>query len=599
MLRFLNAALSLILFLLVFNAGLCLSLPLCKFVNAKYIQTPEMESIELFFNTIPEYEVFYLEHPDRFVIDIKNSYFPKVKDSINPDSTNIHKIRISQFRPDRVRLVIDQKIAAQVFIQKKNLPDGSLLILSMKLTEQHEIQKEIDPVASMEPLTKEEKPNTIFGSSNSKQSLSPDSAVSDDTPDKIGSKADTLSVSGNLKNETAYRLVQPHQLSKIKNTFNLKASGTLSEDVSFVLGSRVSYDPVYDLSDNYNDKVEKDQRVIADLRDAYLDLSLGNFDFRLGNQQIVWGQAVGLFFADLVNPLNLREFILPKLEELRIPVLAANMEYFHSDFYFQMIFIPFPEFNEFGEAGSEFDFSKQLYAQDADIVLNDPTKPANSMDNSEAGFRVSKLMDGWDMSLFYLYDMYNSPVNYRVISLNPPGSQHPATITYLPKYERIHRIGTTFSKDYHDVIFKGEFIYNNEMYFQSSDISDLDGVETSDTFDWLLGADYTFFDKLETNFQLMQNIILDHNSSMIQKEYKTSFSAWLKTGFFENKIEPELFFISSLDQKDFMLRPSITYNYSGSLKFILGADAFWGEPDGDFGIFRQSDRIYMEALYNF
>ncbi|MFA5903992.1 MAG: DUF1302 family protein [Desulfobacula sp.] len=584
--------------LLVFDTGICSTLPLCRLINAKFSRLSGIESIELSFNSSPEYESFYLENPDRFVIDIKNSYFLKVKDTIESDSATVHKIRISQFQPDRVRIVIDQKVPTRIIIQEKDLSAGSVLILSVKLIEAPASQREISPTVSPESSPKEENLNTVFGASDAKADSKTVEQASGDLPG-FERKSGQLSLTGDLKNETAYRIAQPHQFSKIKNMLNLKTSGPLSKDFSFVLGARTFYDPVYDLTDNYNSRVEKDQRASTELRDAYLDIGLGNFEFRLGNQQIVWGQAVGLFYADLVNPLNLREYILPKLEELRNPVLAANMEYFNDNFYFQMIFIPFPEFNEFGKVGSEFDFSKQMYAQDADIVYNDPINPSNSMDNSEVGFRVSKLTAGWDMSLFYLYDMYNSPVNYRAISINPPGSLHPATITYSPEYERVHRMGATFSKDYKDVIFKGEFIYNNELYFQSSNAADPDGIETSDTFDWLLGADYTFFDKLDTNFQLMQNIILDHSSNMIQKEYKTAFSVWMKTGFFDNKIEPELFFLSSLNQKDYLLRPSVTYNYSGKLKFILGVDAFWGELDGDSGIFDKSDRIYLEALYNF
>jgi hypothetical protein len=163
----------------------------------------------------------------------------------------------------------------------------------------------------------------------------------------------------------------------------------------------------------------------------------------------------------------------------------------------------------------------------------------------------------------------------------------------------MHRIGSTFSKEFMDAVFKGEFIYSNTIFFQSSDTADLDGIEKSDSFDWLLGVDYTFFNSLETNFQLMQNIILNYKNSIIQKQCTSSFSIWLKTGFFENLIEPELFFVSSLNQTDYLLRPKITYNQNDRLKLILGADIFFGEIDGSFGIFDENDRVFIEVLYNF
>jgi len=440
--------------------------------------------------------------------------------------------------------------------------------------------------------------NVLEDDSDAIPDIIPDETMMDDQLDSIDEPS-KFSIDGDFRNETAYRIDKPHHFSKIKNSLNLKASGKLSSNSSYFIGTRFSYDAVFDLTDNYNNNVENDQRVMADVRDAYFDLGFGNFDLRLGNQQIVWGQAVGLFFADIVNPKDLREYILPDLDQIRIPVLAANIEYYYNSLYFQIIFIPFPEFNEFGKQGSEFDFSKPLYDQNADIILNDPLEPSNSLDNSELGFRISKLTDGWDYSLFYLYDIYNFPVSYRTISLNPPGSQHPATITYLPEYERMHRVGSTFSKEIMDAILKGEFIYTDKMFFQSSDNADLDGIEKSDSFDWLLGVDYTFFNSLETNFQLMQNIILDYKSSMTQREYTTAFSIWLKTGFFENLIEPELFFVSSLNQRDYLFRPKITYNHNDRVKFRFGADIFYGEMDGTFGIFDENDRVYLEMLYNF
>lgn len=453
-------------------------------------------------------------------------------------------------------------------------------------------------IAAAQDTTKENNLDSIFGVPDLPDVPAPNPDQTD-----VLSESDTISpmvsITGEFRQETAYRVGSPRQFSKLKNTLNIKTSGSIAKNLSFVLGARVSYDPIFDFTENYNDRVADDQSVRKDLRDAYVDFGFGNFDFRLGNQQIVWGQAVGLFFADIVNPLDLREFILPDLEQIRIPVPAANMEYYHDNLYFQMIFIPFPEFNEFGEPGSEFDFSQQVFSQNADIVFNDPKKPANSLDNSEVGFRTSIFTHGWNLSAFYLYDLYNFPVNYRTLVLNPPGALRPATFTYAPEYERIHRFGTTFSKNIGDAILKGEFLYSSKLFFPSGNTQDIDGIENSGTFDWLVGVDYTFFGKLDTNFQLFQNIILDHSSWMTQDQFRTSFSIWLNTGFFDNKIEPELFLAFRLDETDVMFRPKITYNHSGKLQFSLGADIFDGDADGAFGMFDETDRIYIESVYTF
>jgi len=66
--------------------------------------------------------------------------------------------------------------------------------------------------------------------------------------------------------------------------------------------------------------------VDLELRELYIDTELAGAYWRLGKQQIVWGQADGLRVLDVINPLDFREFILPKFEDHRIPLWTANIE---------------------------------------------------------------------------------------------------------------------------------------------------------------------------------------------------------------------------------------------------------------------------------
>ena len=50
---------------------------------------------------------------------------------------------------------------------------------------------------------------------------------------------------------------------------------------------------------------------------------------------------VGLFFGDVVSALDLREFVLPDFETIRIPQWAARAEYFNSNFHADLIWLPF------------------------------------------------------------------------------------------------------------------------------------------------------------------------------------------------------------------------------------------------------------------
>ncbi|MGZ7242354.1 DUF1302 family protein, partial [Streptococcus pyogenes] len=83
--------------------------------------------------------------------------------------------------------------------------------------------------------------------------------------------------------------------------------------------ARADADAAFDLEDeHYPAAVRRDQRRNLILREAYVDLGQGDWEFRLGRQHIIWGEMVGFFFADVVSARDMREFLLPEFESLRI-----------------------------------------------------------------------------------------------------------------------------------------------------------------------------------------------------------------------------------------------------------------------------------------
>ncbi len=100
--------------------------------------------------------------------------------------------------------------------------------------------------------------------------------------------------------------------------------------------------------------MRQDQRYDFFLRENYLDISAGNFDFRLGRQHVIWGEMVGLFFADVVSAKDMREFILPAFDILRIPQWAMRAEYSKNDIHAEVLWIPVPTLDEIGKPGADF-----------------------------------------------------------------------------------------------------------------------------------------------------------------------------------------------------------------------------------------------------
>jgi hypothetical protein len=57
--------------------------------------------------------------------------------------------------------------------------------------------------------------------------------------------------------------------------------------------------------------------------------------------------------------------------------------------------------------------------------------------------------------------------------------------------------------------------------------------------------------------------------------------------------------ISSLNRRDWMLRPRVMWNFEKNWRLAAGIDVFNGPPLGFFGQYSNRDRAYTEVRYSF
>ena len=124
--------------------------------------------------------------------------------------------------------------------------------------------------------------------------------------------------------EVAYTYSDPSHWSRAVNRLQLSAQGEFGGGVKWKIGARGDLDPVYMTSNFYLSDVKNDQRANLFWRETYLDFSAGGWDFRVGAQNVVWGDVVGFFVADVVSPRDLREFLLPSFDIIRAPQWAVR-----------------------------------------------------------------------------------------------------------------------------------------------------------------------------------------------------------------------------------------------------------------------------------
>ena len=401
-------------------------------------------------------------------------------------------------------------------------------------------------------------------------------------------------LSGFWQNELAYAYQDPEHYSKWKNHLRLSWTGSLSAAVDWKLSGHLIYDPVFEIDNFYPDKVEDDQKLDGYIYEAYIDTTIGNWDLRLGRQLIVWGETIGLFVADVVSGLDLREFVLPDFELIRLPQWAARAEYFSGDFYGELVWIPIVTTDDIGEFGAEF-YPVQSNGVPPGVNLrvldeNVPRDPA-----SEFGFGVrgSYLKNGWDTSLFY----YTSPDRNAAFERQILSTPVP-TVTLRPIHDRIHQFGSTVAKDLETVLLKAEAVFTKDRLATVSRVSDLDGLVETDELRYLVSADWVI-DRHTVNVQFFQTWFAHHDRDMIPDELESGFSVLLTTEELHEDITPEILWIRSLNRDEWLVEAKVAWRFSQNWRLTLGADVFAGPPAGLLGRYDAKDRVYYELRYSF
>ncbi|MSQ69630.1 MAG: hypothetical protein EXR83_15875 [Gammaproteobacteria bacterium] len=401
--------------------------------------------------------------------------------------------------------------------------------------------------------------------------------------------------SGLYQNEFAYAVPDEGHISSLKQLLKLRLNGTLNARVKWQIGGDFEYDPVFQLGDYYNKQVKEDQLVFGYVDETYLDIDADAWEFRLGRQHIIWGEMVGLFFADVISPIDLRESILPDFDLIRIPQWAARAEYFSGDFHGELVFIPLTTIDNVGVYGAEYyPYPISLPPGVKGIFLEDKAPRGDFGADLAAGARASYLLNGWDLSAFY----YTSPDKTAALSRTLNLGVDP-TVTFKPVHGRIHQIGSTLAKDFGVFVLKAEAIETLDRLLNVDRLSDGDGLVKTDTLTYVAGIDWAGETGHNVNLQFFQTWLQNYDPAMQFKDLESGASILLTTSALHPDITPEVLWIRSLDRNEWLLESKITWEFAADWRATLGTDIFAGPPTSLFGQFDHTNRVYTEFRHNF
>jgi hypothetical protein len=455
-----------------------------------------------------------------------------------------------------------------------------------------------------------------------------------------------------------------HGIQSALTNFFVEAQLRPSQDAQLYTSLRYTYDLGYDLNRNnrdWNDKLfyasrprmGSDDNYWQVLNELHATWRPGNFLFRAGKQIVVWGEMDGFRIMDQINPLDVRRgFADVEFENTLIPIWLLKSEYspklqttWLQDLMLEFTFNPNADF---------ITDQNPLLGNDDGGIWNptvkfpDPTSPTGiarlgsayynidkpnrfSYDGFEYAFRAKGMIKDTIVSLNYFYGVENSPV----MKYTGPPETVTTTKDGTPllhfrldaAYKPLHFVGVTASRDIPFLksyalggvapVVRLETFYAFDTYFETnfSNGAAVDEFKKSDELRSGLGVDWKIKVPVlnpRAYFTISPQVAyrhvyglpaaaqwVDSAQTLLQKD-NVSTSLLLSTSYFNAKLVPSVFWLHDHVWDSNFYRFQVTYDYSSSWRFTMGAVFLDGNKTNyGFESFANKDYVFGKLQYKF
>ena len=422
---------------------------------------------------------------------------------------------------------------------------------------------------------------------------------------------------GFLQNWTAYNLNDSHEVFLLRNRFRLNT--TLSGDWA---RGFVSID--------FNDERQGNQSLQEfSVRELYFDLYFNKFDLRVGKQQVIWGKADGVFINDIVNPLDLRYFLMQDFDDIRQGSIMIKANAYLGSWGLEALFIPKFEPWRLAEPGSPWEFYRpagMTIALDSvttlpiQFIWQPPVLPDPTLGNGEFGLKLSGFILGTDISLLYLKSYQDNPIS-RIDSIGlhveyvggVPDPQS-GSLALTPYYEKVTMYGFNFARPFGGLVLRGEVGYFTDYHFNlrpefspelmtqlmSGSMPDISNSTMSDFLQAMVGADISGPWSSSLSMQYIRMQIMDYDPAILSNDEVEEMLTLLVSATFWNEeasVRSLTLYDNSHDSG--LNRFIIGYKIADAVLLETGIDILWGEQESFIGQFAKNDNAYLKIIYSF
>ena len=341
-----------------------------------------------------------------------------------------------------------------------------------------------------------------------------------------------------------------------------------------------------DIGTKYSTSFE--ERINLSPGENYLKINSDKFVIQAGYQEVIWGEAFGLNYADFITPKDLRETIYSEVSETRIPLLLLNTKYFFSnDLYtgsLQVLFSPEPRFSK--QLPLDLFIGDLFPISHIEIKNEDKKKIFNE---TEYGGKLSLSIAGHDFALF-AYNYFDRSPYYTVNSLSA------STLTLSENHAPIQSIGFSYAKTLSDFVLRSDIVKTQDKtinYFSNQQLFN----DKTDLYDVLLSLDSPAYENFSGLIVFGQSILTNNNRTFI-RDQKEKYLITKITKTFDNEKSLDLSFTREFSSGGNALQTQLNIPLSNTLEFKLGGEFYFGNEGSSLNHLKNMNNIYF-SLKNF
>lgn len=401
-------------------------------------------------------------------------------------------------------------------------------------------------------------------------------------------------LSGSVSFAAAYDYAQPaptagnpdyRGLSRARPKVAFKLKGNLDDHfqhpVRVLAEVTAAHDLVYGVRGrgDYADTVKNSFERDVNLGELYANTALTDgLELTVGRQTVVWGTSDNLRVVDVINPLDKREIGMVDIENLRLPLAMARVDYVSGPWTTTALVIPHIRFDKTPPAYSPYDATNGAAPQ------NDV--PKDGLGNAEIAATLRGNFSGWDIS-FHAANLYDDA-----------GHKETVNATSRIRHSRVNMIGATADVALGNWLVKGEAA--NITGLQTLGDPGKDFMRT----DILAGVEFTGLTDASLGFEVVNRHMHGWNQALVaeglkkdSQEYALRFSAdYLHDRLHVTALTTR---ISPLTSGGGFSRASVEYDLKDALSITGGVVAYHDGARTPFSAIADNDRIFFEIKQSF